>query len=793
MQVKSLENASSVAITLGVAAVLVTGGIGTTLTRELDTSDNSLRAQYHELILETEEPEVIFVGNSRAGKALDPEALSTALGRRVSKLSIGDSKIYHWIDVLENHVYGAGHTPSLVLVPTSLTELLITEAAAEEPEDESWLTEVMGAVPMATEDGVDPSLKLDRARTQTRRLFTNAVPALILGTAMGSTSRGKGRLVQATSTVFDPTRIDYTLMEKRRVARALEVAIPTTEVSESLVHDLVKVVHDHGGQVVFLRTPVASGDPYADPIPLSKERELIQLFDELDVGYASMWDLPFTDADFQDPLHLGDSGKAMATRFTARTLKSWKRGDKLVFPKVELPFPEPTATMSGEPPPPIVLEVEQTKEETCSYVTATVPELAPFEEGVLEALLMDFGLPFSILQDGEPLVKTPRKCWEGSYWLNGAELAMVPHRKRGASEFVLEARPKATRGAVGLPIHWLFPGMSISFAWDEPWPRSRGPLQVVVAAQPLGEGAGVPMVRSGDASAPLEGYGGQLRATLDPTRVDGPWSIEISNPPDGSYLAIVDVSVGTGERRVQAVRTRPNALEGSLVVVGGPRSELVEWTGDVPQLPAPIRTREFHPKRHMGVFHVPELLPLSDTNTGRCSPVTVFEDGVALEAKVVCSDVAGVQGAVCHRDEAITFSPSDNTRADTNGRTYELGLTQTTLVERFCGNEIWLFPGQEVRVPINYRAFPVLHSPAKAIDLTGLVVSRTRALGSYTVSLEVDGVQRVRRTVTGKDLMKGTRVFLDRPVSPDSKEGTLSIENVRGSAFLLLRSARLSE
>lgn len=777
------------------AAALVIAALALVLALEPPGDDRGPIARKLDGIVDDEEPAVVVLGNSAAAKAIDEGALAESLGHPVAKLTVPGSQMPVWYAVLENRVYARGAEPAVVIVAGALRDML--GHGSLPPDTDPVLAELMGPtepVLRAKVFGRPRSPlheRLQDRRGWVRQALTYEVPGRLAGLVMGvSSDRGRERVQEAVGAVFDESRVDFAQMDPDRIERALAETGAAKPYPESLVPDLVALAHEHGSQVVFVRTPIAPGVPFADPVTVEQERALVAGLNGLGAGYASLWELPLRASDFQDAVHLADAGKQRVTRRVAQLLKDWSDGGTLDPPAATLPFPAPVASRSGTLPEPRVLQVEGADGD-CSLVAA-VPELAPFGAELLRALALEQAAPFEVLQDGEPLARqAPGPCGEGTYSIDGEHIALSPSRSWSESELVLAPQPDVER-PISLPVPWVFPGTSITWTWAEPWPHDRGPLRVEVAAQPLGGGSGVPEVRVGGVRAELEGSGGQLRASLRGPVSLGEWSVEVVNPADGPHLAIVALALGRGPHRTTAVRARSHALDGGVAVIGRPNPG-AEYAAEPRALPPEVRRPKLQREGKLGMFRVPELAHLADPATGRCSPVVVLEDGVPLPRRhEVCRDVDQRRGAMCHARNTILFSATDGTRPTQNRRKYTLALDRTP--GRYCLTELWLLPGDRLQVPIDPLSLGALYAPAGSIELAGLVVSHKPARGQLGVRVVADGKGRARAKVPVGSIADGVGALrLDPPVSPTAGGGFVELSNPPGGPYVLVRSAMLLE
>ena len=84
--------------------------------------------------LESNQPKVVIIGNSKANTDIHPGALAKHLGlprHKVQMFSIPNSIGPHWYAILKNRIYNNGHRPALVLIVSHLQGMLEVEPTSE--------------------------------------------------------------------------------------------------------------------------------------------------------------------------------------------------------------------------------------------------------------------------------------------------------------------------------------------------------------------------------------------------------------------------------------------------------------------------------------------------------------------------------------------------------------------------------------------------------------------------------------------------------------------------------------
>jgi len=176
----------------------------------------------------------------------------------------------------------------------------------------------------------------------------------------------------------------------------------------------------------------------------------------------------------------------------------------------------------------------------------------------------------------------------------------------------------------------------------------------------------------------------------------------------------------------------------------------------------------------------------------RCSPLRVLEDGLPLPlSNVSCDEVFEYHaGRMCHMDDKVYFSASDDSNPMDNGRKYKLGLDPA----RGCESALWLYPGDKVSVPIDTAQLADLEHGMSALRVNGMVMKGPKDDGrTLSIKLVVDGEQRLDEQVDLPTL-KGAphRWSLSPPVASSASNVHVVLSNPTQS-FLLLTSVALRE
>ncbi|NCG18163.1 MAG: hypothetical protein GWP91_04015, partial [Rhodobacterales bacterium] len=176
----------------------------------------------------------------------------------------------------------------------------------------------------------------------------------------------------------------------------------------------------------------------------------------------------------------------------------------------------------------------------------------------------------------------------------------------------------------------------------------------------------------------------------------------------------------------------------------------------------------------------------------RCSPMRVTEDGQILpKNNVSCNEVyIRKNGRVCHREGHIFFSASDRTNPLENGRNYVLTLDP----ERRCEGALWLYPGDEVLVPLALDGLDEFNKGARILRLNSRTMLGPKDdTGEVHIKLVVDGEQRLYAKVGVQKFQGAPWRFILNPLLTSSTENAHVVLSNPTDNFILVTSLALRE
>jgi len=349
------------------------------------------------------------------------------------------------------------------------------------------------------------------------------------------------------------------------------------------------------------------------------------------------------------------------------------------------------------------------------------------------------------------------------------------------------------------------PGSSVRFAFDRGWPYDATDFQILAYGRYTGDVPPIWTVAGTSGEFRLDdGLASTVMEGLAPSEA---WSIELSVPPDGSPLELMELAVGSPPITSFPVGDA-EALNGASVrLIGGPAEQL----GLVPEFDSPpveffsqvaVRAGQ----RGMGVIALPEYIGLSDAQTVgdelpmACSPIRVYEDGQPLPLPhMQCDEVpARRRGAYCHARGSIFLTASDGSKSWNNGRSYQLALDPDRGCKRFRkgGGPLrdvrWLYPQDTVRFTVPGERFKTFQRGIESIAVQ--VVPRYRAQNvDIDVKIFADGELAFSGQEKAMEMVEVSKVFEFARIDRDVNEVVVEITNSSPLGFVLLGRATLNE
>ena len=742
----STSNSSGTRTFANVLAVLmpvwILGGFFLLLDRVAFNDHADLVALWDKKVFENE-PRVVVFGNSIAKRDVNAEILAEHLDipkNKVTVLTVPDSGGSLWYAALKNRVYAQGVIPDMVIVVSDLSSVLGVEPLTEE-DHRNLMVQLSDEEPLLSEKAFAGQsfrwLKLRQHRGDLRQYVLHTIRDYAVGGVFAQNKnklalKGRAEVIPALDRVFQADNVDWDLHQ--RVIPIVEAPdylglpdLPSPR--ESLLPDIVKLANDHGSSFVFVRTPLAPGNTDDTHSP-QKERDTVSLLNEMKAGYVDMRTLDLRDRHFEDRVHMNRSGSHLFTKAFASALVELGAMSSLELPPAVLPVTLRDIARNGTPPAPPSLGTVQEDSIFCRY-EAPLNNPLQFDFERLGAAGLDDHSPFRLRNDGLPFEITPTLTDEPTCHnqavLNNNTVVFSPKRTKNANSNALSFvnnldLETSKRG------FWIYPGTDVTLRFADAWDGSPELFTIKVTSEAFSAATGTPTIRyNEDEATPLPRSGNRHKLSLSPAPPNGEWSVTIASPADGPYLLLQGLVVGEGFGASTIIGTTADSRGVAIRLIGGMHTEGIKPV--YPEEPPPLFTPEKirRGNRMSALYKVPTFSYISDKATknrtpfgNSCSPIRIAEnDRIISSPHHTCVDVnARGRGRMCHQEDNIYFSASDNTYPGSNERTYELRLD----TDRQCLRAWWLYPQDRLSSAHHRMSSPdsVMGSNASSLTRFGL-------------------------------------------------------------------------
>ncbi len=780
-------------------------------------------AQRMEEALAAAQPELLVVGNSLAGRDIDPVALGTSLGERPVRVATAwEPGTYpaNWYLFLKNRLYDQGLEPHVIVVAMAPRTLLQTGV---EPELASKsLGEHIGPYePVVFEKVYGRStpnpwlLRLRNRRGRFQELWAGWMRAGSVGLFHGEPDqpmleRGEAVAGPALERVFEADgAVDITLHQRVipvvEHEREVAVSADSSTVAASFVPDLLDLAETFGSRVVFVWMPMLPGTEAAMAVDPLVEAELVRLLNERGAAYVDMSGLGYPLSLFQDPAHLNHEGQARFTRELAERLRAIDVMGHGPFAPSRVPLAlEHSVELRGSAPDPGPVELLPDPDgQPCLHMVKAA-EWYPLSDAALGAAGLGTVSPLVVLEDGQPL---EHKAWlgalkggcKGAYmpqagrlWVSPGPHAEPPRAQRGYTLALEREQPVRYGKAEGW---FVYPGTELRLDFTG-WPGEPGALELLVGLEPLmGEPQGASVSLDG-AAVPLEPAGSRwLQGRLEAPTPAGPWSVAIASPAGGPWLAVRWLAVRSGEEGVDLMGSaelmEPPAAQ---LLLGSDRAELEVLT-EPAHFPLALE-----PSGKAGGVRgpLPGLDEIASTHIStrvpcrRCSPLRLVEGGELREIPhLVCGPVRkGKAARSCHADGWFELTPSDGSDPLGNGRGYELQLSP----DRWIGRRLWLYPGDRMRLDVAGAERRLLRDGASTLVLEGAAFAGVDPAGQLHLRLVKGDEVLLEASVPVRAFDDGPReLSLGERVDLRGASVVLELSTDPEAPYLLLSGGRLHE
>ena len=720
--------------------LLVVGGfLLLTMGGEEERSEDPLLLEIEEAI-EAADPEVLFLGSSLVGRAVDAEAMAGLLGARTHVLWRSNASTPQWYAMLKNRAYGTDASPKLVVVASTLRRMLTTEPRGER--QRTNLLQQLGEYEPLIErkafgrDVQDsPLARLRYRRTLLKDRILDGVKGLtVMATSptAGSIEEGIAEAEPILEGVFGGENARDFRLEARVIPvvdsvllQEVEETGETVAATENFLPDFVELARANGARVIFVNLPVTADAVVRETPSPEEARSALRQLRTLGAGYLDLSDaeaLGLGPEHFRDSTHLNDAGQAI---FTAALGLELMVADVL-NPASPLPMPvgvgveaswRREGTVAGLP----AVEVVAPEGAGPCRRDLRLGELGELSPAVVGKLRLES--PLRVEVDGQPLrvtgkrAKLPDQGCAGLVYFKG-QGAEVSLPSAGAGEaFALGVAPEVVLGEGERAAAWLLPGTELTLEIVRP--VADEPLGLDLVGTGMGPGEAAPRVGlPGGAERALRRTGNRWYLQEDLACEAETCTVHLEAPAGAPWVAITDVDLRIGDSTLSLLGTGFRQAFETRLNLQGDRGLPPTYAAAPPSLGVRPELEE----RGAGVGHleVPTYAFMSNrvireqTLLNNGTPLVVLEDGepMALRGcRVVRKELS--PGTFCEAKGHVYFVPSDGSHPVEGGRRYTLALREDRI-----SKGRWLYPGDTLSFGLRPNRLTALHGSPTAVEMS---------------------------------------------------------------------------
>ncbi len=770
-------------------------------------------------------PAVVLIGNSMVASAVDGRQLAEGLGLprpQVAHATVLGSRVGTWYAILQNRVLAGGHRPKVVVIGSTL-EWLLNPALRSAVDRQNLLGQLGPDEPVIDRlvFGVQPGggALLQRALNR-RGPLRAAVLDGARGAALGWLFPGQDAEA-ALAEVFAAEalrpsagpRAAMPVLVDEEAAGAPVTAAPAAGLlppDEGFVPELLRLAREGGFKLVFARMPTPPSRREDSPGALAAHRELVELINASGVAtWVDLTDLPLTDADYADWIHLGPSGRRTLTAaLQQRLVELGAVGEGPLRPGA-LPEDPPAFRRVDALPELGPLKLKKVDGAACAWMAVPAD---PRARAVGEQLLAKDGLvprsPLVLLEDGQPLPRPAKPgqlgataCDGGAAQLSGGfRLSPRPPAAGPAADptagrvysLGLDPAISVSAGRQG-EAWWVAPGSRLEVEVARPAPGAR----LRFLALPRGEGPAL-AVDLGAGPAPLGPLeGGAFGAELPVPAGEGPLVIALAADPAAPFWSLLDLRIVPAEGPARALLgAAAGAADALRVLDGADRQRLVLEAGPPPAVPlGPPRAHKGLAARAEGPAPLLAQLVALRKKAGRAgaSPLELRLGGQPLSASGECKSVMEEGGGLfCHNDRLVIFS------APGGGDPLAAPLEAALSAERLRQTDLWIYPGDalRLRLPPPEKGRSPLPAAANTLELALHLPPPPEGgwpAGALEVELHVDGAPRAAGPLAWAAAAAGPlRLPISPPLGAEDRELQLLVRSPAGAPVAVLHSLTVS-
>ncbi|MCB9680308.1 MAG: hypothetical protein H6733_02475 [Alphaproteobacteria bacterium] len=776
-------------------------------------------------------PDIVVLGSSLARTNVRTELLADELGvprRNVVLLTLPNATAAHWYAIMKNRVFANGYRPRAVIMVGALTTMLTPDVLMESNVERlvNQLSDnepVIGRKVFGTDEPGDfHYLYMREQAGQLRDMILETFRDHALGLFLrGKTGSEVGmRLAErANEVVFADENMDYELHRAAGtglyVGAVEEIDLTGIDIAEdSLVPDIAGLAAEYGAKAVFVRTPFPPSNNDNDYVPSEYEEQAVKVISESGGMYIDLRALGLDDTYFRDMRHMSREGAAIFTKAMATTMKDMgvfrRKGATAVTLSVE-----PESITRTAPPADLTTTIGHTERVGACGWLIHIDGLHPIRESALAKAGHPTVTPLRVLEDGEPLPFVtevdPDSCEPGVQHRDDGVM-VVTDKGVTPDRLTLSLTDELSFHGPGepLPSWWVYPGTTLTFHFEEPWPHNADNFDVFLLGHWFGGDFHDVRVAVNGEAVGVSGAGMRVWAEGTPRApTDRPWDVEVSVPEDGPWLLIQNIRVGKAPFSSHLVGL-PELLAGaSIRIVGGKVEDTLvdpEFASEPPALNYGGKIR--NAPRGVGLFAIPRYKALADapnsrsSNPHKCSPIDVLEDGVpAGDPHVTCLEMANLKGGrSCHSGNVVYFTATDGTDPQGNGHEYSLALDPSRVCDRRNQKEttplrgsVWLYPGDHLTLRFPDDRLDTFYDGANRLEYALDPLLFTEGEAVKVRLMQGDDVLYEERVVATGKRREYRRRYFEPPLPARAKDVRLEVSNDNPESFWLLVMAALSE